>query len=358
MAVDAGVASGQPLAPYTTLRLGGPADRLVVARTVPEIVQAVRSTDGPLLLLAGGSNVVIADQGFPGTTILVRTTGIAEAAGPANDAGTARVEWTVAAGEPWDGVCAAAAGAGLSGIECLSGIPGSTGATPVQNVGAYGQDVAETISTVRVLDRERNEIVVLPAEECGFTYRDSMFKRNTRYVILSVQFALTRSPLSVPIRYAELARTLGVEPGERAPLAATREAVLTLRARKGMVSDASDPDTWSVGSFFTNPVLDVAAMRQLRARASECGEPPAWPGQAGTVKTSAAWLIERAGFTRGYAGAHRTVALSGKHTLALTHRGGGTTEELLALARDVRGGVADRFGVTLRPEPVLVGCGL
>jgi len=246
---------------------------------------------------------------------------------------------------------------GLSGLECLSGIPGSAGATPIQNVGAYGQEVAETISAVRVYDRVADEVRTWSAEECGFAYRTSAFKRNERWVVLSVDFRLARSELSAPVRYAELARALGVAVGERAPLADVRQAVLRLRAGKGMVLDRADPDTNSVGSFFTNPVLDAAAYPSLLARCGDLGEPPAWPGTDGLVKVSAAWLIERAGFGRGYP-AGGTVGLSSKHTLALTNRGGGTTEALLALAREIRDGVHARFGVTLHPEPVLVGCEL
>ncbi len=354
-----GVPSAAPedptaLAAYTTLRLGGPAGRLAVAATEDELLDVVRTTGGPLLVLAGGSNVVIADTGFPGTAVLLRTRGITER----RDGD--RVTLTVAAGEPWDRVCATAVAAGYSGVECLSGVPGSAGATPVQNVGAYGQDVAETITSVRVYDRGRGEIVTFEATECGFAYRTSAFKRSDRYIVLTVDFSLAVSPLSAPLRYGELARTLGVTPGGRAPLGEVREAVLALRAGKGMVLDDGDRDTWSVGSFFTNPVLDAAEFDALLARAGECGagEPPAWRAPDGTVKTSAAWLIERAGFARGYSGADPTVALSSKHTLALTHRGGGSTRALLALAREIRDGVADRFGVALSPEPVLVGCTL
>jgi UDP-N-acetylmuramate dehydrogenase len=347
------------LAGYTTLRLGGPAGRLVVAGTDDEVVAAVRGAGGPLLVLAGGSNVVIGDDGFPGTVLLLRTTGIVavRAGGGARDRAAA-VTWTVAAGEPWDGVCADAVAGGYAGIECLSGIPGSAGATPIQNVGAYGQDVAETIVAVRAYDRVRDAVVRLSAAECGLGYRSSVFKHNDRYVVLSVDFELTEGGRSAPVRYAELAGALGVERGERVPLAEARAAVLALRAGKGMVLDADDHDTWSAGSFFTNPVLDADAFAALRAAAGECGEPPAWPGPDGTVKTSAAWLIDRAGFAKGYRGADPTVGVSSRHTLALTHRGGGRTEHLLALAREIRAGVAARFGVLLAPEPVLVGCSL
>jgi UDP-N-acetylmuramate dehydrogenase len=248
---------------------------------------------------------------------------------------------------------------GLAGVECLAGIPGSVGATPIQNVGAYGQEVAETISAVRVLDRADGAVRTLPPADCGFTYRSSAFKREPgRWVVLAVSFALEASERSAPIRYTELARALGVEVGARAALADVREAVLRLRRGKGMVLDPGDADTASAGSFFTNPVLGTEAFAALRARATERlgpdATPPAWPDADGHVKTSAAWLIERAGFHRGH-GNPEGIAISGKHTLALTNRGAGTTAELIALAREIAGGVQDAFGVALVPEPVLVG---
>lgn len=335
------------LSAYTTLRLGGPAGRLVIATNADEIVKTVREQD-QVLVLAGGSNLVISDAGFPGTVVLVRSRGRSVSAEDADG-----LTLTVEAGEAWDDVVAAAVDSGWSGLECLSGVPGSAGATPIQNVGAYGQEVAETITAVRAYDRVTDEVVTLGAAECGFAYRTSIFKHNERWVVLSVDFRLARSPESAPIRYAELARALDVPLGARAPLAEVRAAVLALRAGKGMVLDPEDPDTYSVGSFFTNPVLSAAAFEALSARA---GAPPAWPGPDGVVKVSAAWLIERAGFTKGYAG--RGVSISSKHTLALTNRGTGTTSALLDLAREIRDGVHDRFGVTLQPEPVLVGCSL
>ena len=347
------------LSAYTTLRLGGPAGRLVTATNADEISKTVREchlAGDPVLVLAGGSNVVISDGGFPGTVALLRSRGLSVRAEEA-DGPVLRVE----AGEPWDEAVAATVDAGWSGLECLSGVPGSAGATPIQNVGAYGQEVAETIVAVRAYDRLTDEVVTLGPAECGFAYRTSVFKRSSggsgevggRWVVLSVDFRLTRSAESRPIRYAELARALDIPLGGRAPLAEVREAVLALRAGKGMVLDPDDPDTYSVGSFFTNPVLDATAVEALSARD---GSPPAWPGTDGAVKVSAAWLIERAGFTKGYAG--RGVSISSKHTLALTNRGSGTTSALLDLAREIRDGVRDRFGVTLHPEPVLVGCSL
>ncbi|MFD1324364.1 UDP-N-acetylmuramate dehydrogenase [Micromonospora sonneratiae] len=341
------------MARYTTLRLGGTPRQLITVKNADEIAQSVREAellDQPVLILAGGSNVVIGDGGFPGTVVLVRSQGFRVVAEDETTV-TVRAE----AGETWDNLVAATVEAGWSGLECLSGIPGSAGATPIQNVGAYGQEVAETVTAVGAYDRVTGGTVQLPADECGFAYRSSIFRHSDRWAVLTVDFKLARSPLSTPIRYAELARKLGVEVGDRVPLADARSAVLTLRAGKGMVLDPDDLDTRSVGSFFTNPVLDEAAYAELCTRAKEIGDPPSWPGAGGVVKVSAAWLIDKAGFTKGYQGAGG-VAISSKHTLALTNRGDGTTEALLGLAREIRDGVHDRFGVTLHPEPVLVNC--
>ncbi len=340
---------------YTTLRLGGQAGSLVIVDQTDELVATVRAaahSGAPVLVLAGGSNVVVADEGFPGTVVLLRTRGSRVVA---RDGDTVTVR--VAAGEPWDDFVAQTVANGWSGVECLSGIPGSAGATPIQNVGAYGQEVADTIVAVHVYDRLDDEVYAMTPEQCRFAYRTSVFKHSDRWLVLRVRFRLVASGESAPIRYAELARALGVGIGDRVPLAAAREAVLRLRAGKGMVIAGEDPDTWSVGSFFTNPVLSAAAYRSLRERTGEAGDPPAWPGPDGTMKVSAAWLIERAGFHKGYGGAGG-VAISGRHTLALTNRGGGTTAALLDLARTIRNGVQDRFGVVLHPEPVLVNCEL
>jgi UDP-N-acetylmuramate dehydrogenase len=341
------------LSELTTLRLGGPAGRLVEARSEDDLVAAVAAADAanqPLLVLAGGSNVVIADDGFPGTVVRILTSGIAEEAPGV---------LTVQAGEPWDPFVERCVNAELAGIECLAGIPGSVGATPIQNVGAYGQEVSEVITRVRVYDRRREAVEELGPEECGFSYRSSVFKRTPgRWVVLAVTFALDRQPESRPIRYPELARELGVEVGEAAPLHAVRDAVLALRRRKGMVVDPADPDSVSAGSFFTNPILEPDAFEQLeqrvRERLGDDARPPAFPEPDGRVKTSAAWLVERAGFARGY-GSPSPIALSTKHTLAITNRGGGTATQLLTLAREIADGVEREFGVALVPEPVLVG---
>jgi len=333
---------------YTTLRLGGPPGTLTVVSETGEAVTTVRNCSAAgqsVLVLAGGSNVVIGDAGFPGVVLLLRTRGTRVV-----DQNTQQVTVRVAAGEPWDAFVAATVANGWSGVECLSGIPGSAGATPIQNVGAYGQEVAQTIVAVRAYDRAADVVREMTPQECNFGYRSSIFKHSDRWLVLEVDFRLAVAGESAPIRYAELARQLGVEAGDRVPLEQARETVLKLRAGKGMVLDPDDRDTWSVGSFFTNPVLSAAQWAELRVKV----EPPHWPGEDGTVKLPAAWLIEHAGFPKGYPG--RNVAISTKHTLALTNRGGGTTRGLLDLAREIRDGVRYRFGIELHPEPVLINC--
>jgi UDP-N-acetylmuramate dehydrogenase len=345
------------LAPLTTLRLGGPARRLVEAHTEEELVALVRAADAegePLLVLAGGSNVVIADAGFDGTVVHVRTRGTALADGRHDplEGGELRVQ----AGEPWDPLVAWTVAEGLQGFECLAGIPGSTGATPIQNVGAYGQDVAETVEWVRVLDRASGKVVTMSAAECGFEYRRSIFKHDPRRVVLEVAFRLRPQHESGPLRYAELARTLGVPVGGSAPLADVRAAVLELRRGKGMVIDADDPDSVSAGSFFTNPILTPDGFAALEERARVVGAegaPPAFPEPDGRIKTSAAWLIGQAGFGRGHGNGR--VGISSKHTLALVNRGGASTADLVSLAREIATGVGERFGIELVPEPVFVG---
>jgi UDP-N-acetylmuramate dehydrogenase len=325
------------LADLTTLGVGGPIDRLVEVADADELVAAVRDADEagrPLLLLGGGSNVVAADEGWPGDVVLVRTRGVARS-------GTVL---TVQAGEPWDDLVALTVEQGLAGMEALSGIPGSTGATPVQNVGAYGQEVAQTIAVVRVYDRaEKSEYALTPAE-CGFAYRDSRLKQQSgRFVVLDVTFSLEGSGRSAPVGYAELARRLGVEVGRSAPLAEVRAAVLELRRGKGMVLDPADPDSRSAGSFFTNPV--VPAERAVAG----C---PSWPAGEGRVKLSAAWLVQEAGFGRGTRDGR--VGTSSRHSLALTTEPGATAAELLAFAERVTAAVQERFGVRLVAEPTAV----
>ncbi len=340
------------LAELTTLRLGGPIGGLVRAGSAPELVAAVRAADAvgePVLLVGGGSNLVVADEGWPGVTVLIRSDGI-----DVRRDGD-HVLLRIAAGADWDGLVARAVAEGWAGIECLSGIPGLTGATPVQNVGAYGQDIAQTLTDVTVWDREAERIAVLSTVDCSFGYRRSRFKHSERFVVLDVGLRLPVSTLSRPVAYAELARRLDLEPGEQAALADVRVAVLELRGGKGMVLDPDDHDTWSAGSFFTNPILDPAALAAFERRLEPGASYPSWPDDAGT-KLSAAWLIERSGFTKGYGDG--PVRLSTKHTLALTNRGGARTVDLLRLAREVRDGASARFGVELMPEPKLVNCTL
>ncbi len=382
------------LSGYTTLGLGGPAARFVEAGSDEEVLATVRAADRdgePVLVLGGGSNLVVADEGFPGTVIRMLTRGVRVLA----DGNAALV--TVAAGEDWDPLVERCGADGLSGIECLSGIPGLVGATPIQNVGAYGQEVAETIVAVRAYDRVRGLVVEMSNADCGFGYRTSVFKRGAsaaagtagfraaepgvvgsgaaprsatgQFVVLGVTFRLARDPESAPVRYGELARALGVEQGGRALLADVRAAVLRLRRRKGMVLDPEDLDTRSAGSFFTNPVLgqgQFAALEQVIAAA--CGpaaQIPRYPAEAGQVKVSAAWLIEHAGFAKGYPGDRSRPAdqpgqqtsgprISTKHTLALVNPGGSSTKALLDLAAEITTGVRETFGIELAREPVLV----
>jgi len=379
-----------PLAGQTTLRLGGPAARFAEARTAEELVDAVRRADAvgePLLVLGGGSNLVVSDDGFPGTVLRVATTGII-----VREVGE-QVLITVAAGENWDQLVEWSVAEKLAGLECLAGIPGLTGATPIQNVGAYGQEVAATITTVTALDRASASVLTLAGADCRFGYRTSRFKRTAwpqpqsgqgqgmtaaagptgRYVVLDVTFALERDPMSVPVSYAELAARLGVVCRDRAPLADVRAAVLELRRGKGMVLDPGDPDTVSAGSFFTNPVLSADELARLE-RVVSARLPgmrvPTYPAPApaqapwkasqagqsrpGYVKVPAAWLIEQAGFGKGYPG-RGAARISSKHTLALTNAGGASAADLIGLAKQIAAGVRSAFGIELAHEPVLVG---
>lgn len=343
------------LSGYTTLRLGGPAHRFVTVGTDSDLIDAVRAGDGagePLLLLGGGSNLVVADQGFDGTAVRIATSGLEYT----RETGADTVYLDAAAGQDWDGVVADTVAAGLGGLECLSGIPGMVGATPIQNVGAYGCEISELLVSARVYDRTTGSVDLLGPDDLDFAYRTSALKGTDRGVVLGVRFALHRDGLSRPVRYGELARTLGVEVGARVPAARAREAVLELRRGKGMVLDPGDHDTWSAGSFFTNPVVPESLAEAVGAIAG-AERMPRYPASGG-VKLSAAWLIERAGFGKGHPGAGGRVRLSTKHTLALTNRGAASTAELLELAREVREGVRERFGVTLHPEPLLINCSL
>jgi UDP-N-acetylmuramate dehydrogenase len=336
------------LSELTTFRLGGPARRFVEATTEAELIETVNSADAagePLLVIGGGSNLLVADEGFDGTVVRVSTRGITS---DADSCGGGWVE--VAAGEPWDAVVEAAIAEEWSGIEALSGIPGSTGATPLQNVGAYGQEVAETIARVRVLDRSDATVHTFAAADCAFGYRTSRFRHDPCFVVLGVTFQLRLGAMSAPVRYAELARLLGVAEGTRAPASDVRTAVLELRRRKGMVLDPADHDTWSAGSFFLNPLLTPAEAATLPPDAPRYAQPD------GRVKTPAAWLVQRAGFPPGFGDG--PARISTKHSLALTNRGAASTADVLALARTIRDGVLATFGVRLEPEPHLVHCRL
>ena len=357
------------LSSLTTLDVGGPARTFVVATTEAQIIDAVQAADHagePLLIIGGGSNLVVADEGFEGTVVKIASEGYV--ADSEDSCGGASV--VVQAGHNWDDFVHQTVLHAWSGLEALSGIPGSTGATPVQNVGAYGCEVAQTIAAVRTWDRENNAVRTFTNHELNFSYRNSLLKSailngSPRFVVLTVEFQLLLGRMSAPIKYAELAKRLEVEPGKRANSLEVRRTVLTLRASKGMVLDAADRDTYSTGSFFTNPQVAPELAAALPADA------PRWPAGE-LVKLSAAWLIEQAGFSKGYglagelnladgrydAGTPPRASLSSKHTLAITNRGGARAEDILMIARTVRDGVVRKFGITLVPEPVLVGCSL
>lgn len=344
------------------MKVGGPARELITVHTRDELVQVALDTwdsHEPWLILGGGSNIVVADEGFDGTVIHVQTRGILRIPG------TTTIQ--VAAGESWDGTVAWAVENGLAGIEALSGIPGSVGAAPIQNIGAYGQEVSSVITAVEFLDAHTREISRIPAEELGFGYRDSVFKQGKEGVVLTVEMELTESADSMPIAFAQLASALGVELGARVPLNHVRETVWALRASKGMVLDSDDPDTFSAGSFFMNPLVTENFARSLPADA------PRFPVDAATedrvlgldeqvpplapaslVKLSAAWLIENAGIPKGFKLPGSGAAISSKHTLAITNHENATAADIIGLAGYVQALVQSQFGIILHPEPVLV----
>ncbi|HTH89093.1 UDP-N-acetylmuramate dehydrogenase [Mycobacterium sp.] len=345
----AAVADDVPLAPLTTLRIGPVARRLITCTSTEQVVGALRATDagsspacGRVLVLAGGSNVVLADDLADLTVVLLANTEISV------EGNIVRAE----AGAVWDDVVVTSLAYGLGGLECLSGIPGSAGATPVQNVGAYGAEVADTIRRVRLLDRRTGEDRWVSPDVLQFGYRTSILRHSQAAVVLEVEFALDAEGRSAPLRYGELAAALDAEPGSRADPARVREAVLSLRAGKGMVLDEADHDTWSVGSFFTNPVVSPAEYERLKESVDR--PVPSYPAPDG-VKLAAGWLVERAGFGKGYPGDGAPARLSTKHALALTNRGNATTADVIALARTVRDGVRTTFGIELTPEPILIG---
>ncbi|BCW37194.1 UDP-N-acetylenolpyruvoylglucosamine reductase [Arthrobacter sp. StoSoilA2] len=350
------------LSDLTTAAVGGPAGNYVEARTEAEIIDAVRSADAAgekLLIIGGGSNLLISDEGYPGTVLKIASEGFTVD----SEDSCGGVSVVVQAGHNWDALVEYSVLHAWSGLEALSGIPGATGATPVQNVGAYGADVSQTIAAVRTWDRERNAVQTFTNSELKFGYRDSILKQTTvegspRYVVLTVEFQLALGRMSAPIRYGELARVLGVEAGKRAYSNDVRREVLRLRASKGMVLDAADRDTYSTGSFFTNPIIPAERAAGLPENA------PKYPaGEDGLVKLSAAWLIDHAGFGKGFGLDATSVSggrasLSTKHTLAITNRGSASASDMVAIAREVRAGVVNRFGIELHPEPLLIGVSL
>ena len=329
---------------YTSLRVGGPAKSIVNVSTEAEIISAIEAAgDSPILIIGGGSNVLISDSGFEGTVIHI-----------ANNQAESEVDacsgatLTIGAGEDWDQFVATTISRGFAGLETLSGIPGTVGAAPIQNIGAYGHEVSEFITRVRTYDRQSKAIKTFTNAECEFEYRSSHFKKHPgRYVVLSVQFQIRTGEVSTPITYAELATKLGIAVGEKAPVVATRNAVMELRASKGMLLNPNDKDSWSAGSFFTNPIVSAEVASALPEGA------PKWPTADGRVKTSAAWLIEHSGIDKGQT--HGGARISTKHVLALTNSGNATAEELVELAREVRASVQEQFGIILEPEVNLVG---
>jgi UDP-N-acetylmuramate dehydrogenase len=339
-----------PLAPLTTLRIGGPAKSFIRAESVDEIREALSWTaaqNEPLFILGGGSNVLIADEGFDGVVLQIDLRGIT-----VRDEDAEAVTVYVAAGETWDDFVSFAVDRGWAGVECLSGIPGLTGATPIQNVGAYGQEVSETIIRVEVIERDTGRVVTLTNSECGFGYRQSVFKgaAKDRYVVVGVTFLLKPGG-AASIRYPELQAYIDEHGIEVHDLRSVREAVIAIRKRKGMVLDPTDPDTCSDGSFFMNPVVTPSQFDQLLVRAGTKNVPHFPSGDQ--IKLSAAWLIEHSGFHKGFV--HGNVGLSSKHTLAVINRGGGTASEVIEIVRTIQGGVRDAFGVEIHPEPNFIG---
>jgi len=324
------------LAELTTLRVGGTPNSLVVATTEAEIIAAITSNPDALIL-GGGSNVLISD-GFHGDVIKIKSKGFE------NDESACAGAWvTVAAGHNWNDFVSAAVSKGWTGIEGLAGIPGTVGATPIQNVGAYGQSVSDTIAQVRAWNKKTNSVDTIFAADCEFGYRTSIFKKQPdTWVILSVTFQLPLGTMSAPIAYNELAEKLNVELGDRVATSDLQAAVLELRSGKGMVLDSADHDTWSVGSFFMNPRVAVAPANA-----------PNWPEADGTVKVSAAWLIEQAGFNKGFT-LNGRAAISSKHTLAITNRGNATSADISELADHIVQGVKAKYDIELKPEATFI----
>ena len=332
------------LSKYTSFRVGGPASKIVQVSTEAEIIAAIEAAgDSPILIMGGGTNVLISDKGFAGTVIRISNNSVQSEVDACSGA-----TLTIGAGEDWDTFVQTTIERGFAGLETLSGIPGTVGAAPIQNIGAYGHEVAEFITRVRTYDRQEKALKTFTNSECQFSYRNSYFKAHPgRYVVLDVQFQIRRGEFSDPITYLELAKKLGVEPGDKAPVAATRAAVLELRASKGMLLSPDDHDSWSAGSFFTNPIISQQAADQLPNAA------PKWPLNDGRVKVSAAWLIENAGIHKGdEVGGAR---ISTKHVLALSNSGNATASDIAELAKRARNQVKEVFGITLEAEVNLIG---
>ena len=332
------------LSKYTSLRVGGPATKIVQVSTEAQIIAAIEEAgDTPILIMGGGTNVLIADKGFDGTVIRISNNSVQAEVDACSGA-----TLTIGAGEDWDVFVQTTINSGFAGLETLSGIPGTVGAAPIQNIGAYGHEVSEFITRVRTYDRELKEIYTFTNSQCEFTYRNSYFKAHPgRYVVLDVQFQLRIGEFSAPITYLELSKKLGIEPGDKASVVATRAAVLELRASKGMLLSPDDHDSWSAGSFFTNPIISQQAADGLPDAA------PKWPLNDGRVKISAAWLIENAGMHKGdEVGGAR---ISTKHVLALTNSGDATAADIAELAKRARDHVKEVFGITLDAEVNLIG---
>ena len=335
-----------PLAPYTTFQIGGPARWFARAESEDDIAAGIAFAGEhnlPLFILGGGSNLLVSDAGFPGLVLRIALRGIVE---------SGRCLLSAAAGEDWDALVAYAVDADCAGVECLSGIPGTVGGTPVQNVGAYGQEVSQTIVTVRAFDRKTGHFVDLPASACGFSYRRSIFNSTERgrYVVSRVDYALRKGG-AANIVYADLARYFAARNVPAPTLAEVREAVRLVRAQKGMLLTPGDADCRSAGSFFKNPVVPVTMLDALAQQLGiEKASIPAYPAQDGEVKLSAAWLIERAGFPKGYVLGN--AGISARHTLALINRGGATAADVIALRNQLVEAIASRFGIRLEPEPV------
>ncbi len=329
---------------YTSLRVGGPAKKFVEVGTETEIIAAIEAAgDTPILIIGGGTNILVADTGFEGTVIRITSHSMQSEIDACSGA-----TLTIGAGENWDEFVATTLERGFAGLETLSGIPGTVGAAPIQNIGAYGHEVSEFITRVRTYDRQAKGLKTFTNAECDFSYRNSHFKAHPgRYVVLDVQFNLRQGEMTTAITYAELARKLGIEVGKKAPISATRTAVLELRGAKGMLLNPSDRDSWSAGSFFTNPIVS----KEIAAKLPEGA--PQWPTSDGMVKTSAAWLIENSGVHKG--DSHGGARISTKHVLALTNAGNATATDIAELAKSAQKSVFEKFGIALEAEVNLVG---